>query len=156
MTDLSAPITSPAFLLRRLWQKRQNTIGALIGLAGFWYLSAATLKSEGVSAVRFRIDLRPLLEIPTVIQVHIVGAVTAFVIGAVLLAGIRGRTRHRVLGYSWVAAMSATAISSLFITSLNGDHYSFIHLLSGCTVIVLPMAIAAARSEERRGGKESR
>jgi uncharacterized membrane protein len=42
--------------------------------------------------------------------------------------------------------MGITAISSLFMTGLNGDAYSLIHLLSGWTVVALPIAIYAIRS----------
>jgi uncharacterized membrane protein len=58
----------------------------------------------------------------------------------------KGRGIHKALGWSWVAAMGTTAVSSLFITGLNGDAYSLIHLLSGWTVIALPMAVYAIRS----------
>ncbi|HAY06976.1 MAG TPA: hypothetical protein DCY26_10020 [Hyphomonas sp.] len=90
-------------------------------------------------------DLSPLLRIPAVLQAHIAGAVLSFVIGTVLLLGVKGRTFHRVLGYTWIAAMTVTAISSFWLTGINGNSYSFIHLLSGWTVIVLPMGLAAAR-----------
>jgi uncharacterized membrane protein len=44
--------------------------------------------------------------------------------------------------------MATTAVSSLFITGLNGSFYSFIHLLSGWTMIGLPMAIFAIRNRK--------
>ena len=46
-------------------------------------------------------------------------------------------------------------IRSLFITGINGSFYSFVHLLSGWTIIALPMAIYAIRNRNverhRRG-----
>ena len=77
-------------------------------------------------------------------------ASTAFAIGVVLLRGVKGSGLHRKLGYTWVAAMAVTAVSSFFITGLNGTNFSFIHGLSAWTVIGLPMGIAAARRKNIR------
>ena len=71
--------------------------------------------------------------------------VGGLLIGITILAGPKGRGLHKILGWSWVAAMAATAISSLFLTGLNGDFYSLIHLLSGWMLIALPMGVAAIR-----------
>jgi uncharacterized membrane protein len=87
---------------------------------------------------------------PLVIQLHIAGAVTAFVIGSVLLAGVKGTGLHKRLGWTWVIAMALTAISSLFIKVIHPGHFSFIHLLSGWTLIALPMAIFAIRRKNIR------
>jgi uncharacterized membrane protein len=148
MTELSASQMPPAFSLRRLWQRRKNTLVFLGAGAGYAALSHFILASEGAGAVRVRVDLSPLLEISPVVQAHIAGACLSFLIGTVLLLGVKGRTFHRVLGYGWIATMTVTAVSSLFITGLNGDNYSLIHLLSGWSLIVLPMGLAAARRHD--------
>ncbi len=83
--------------------------------------------------------------LPLQVQVHVSAAIAALAIGCVILALPKGRGPHKALGWSWVAAMTATAVSSLFITGLNGDFYSFIHLLTGWTLIALPMGIFAIR-----------
>lgn len=80
-----------------------------------------------------------------VIQVHLFGAVTALAIGVVLLIGVKGTVVHRTLGWGWVVAMATTAVSSVFIRELNQGSLSFIHLLTGWTVVVLPMAVYMAR-----------
>ncbi|MBA4226035.1 MAG: hypothetical protein C0456_05320 [Hyphomonas sp.] len=90
-------------------------------------------------------DLAPLLQSPLVLQAHVGGALLAFAIGCVLLAGVKGRAMHRTLGYVWVAAMAITAISSFFLQSINPGGFSLIHALSAWTMIVLPMGLAAAR-----------
>lgn len=79
------------------------------------------------------------------ILIHLTGAVIALLIGGVQLAGIKGTTAHRVLGWTWVVAMTVTAVSSLFIRQINGGAFSFIHILSGLTLVALPMAVHAAR-----------
>ncbi len=148
MTDFAASPKLPGLSLRRLWQRRKNTLIVLAALAGYAWLSNLILASQGAGAVRLRVDLSPLLDVSPAIQAHIAGAVSSFLIGSVLLIGVKGRTFHRTLGYTWVATMTVTAISSLFITGINGHNYSFIHLLSGWTMIVLPMGLAAARRRD--------
>lgn len=78
-------------------------------------------------------------------QLHITSALAAVAIGFVILARPKGRGLHKALGWAWVTAMAATAISSLFMTGLNGSAYSLIHLLSGWTIVALPIGIFAIR-----------
>src|SRR5690606_24910709 len=58
--------------------------------------------------------------LPWVIQLHIVSALSALAIGIVILLSPKGRGMHKPLGWGWVFAMATTAVSSLFITGLNG------------------------------------
>ena len=83
--------------------------------------------------------------LPLQIKFHIAAAVGAFVIGLIILLRPKGTGFHKTLGWSWVVAMAATAISSFFITGLNGHNLSIIHLISGWTVVALPMALVAIR-----------
>jgi uncharacterized membrane protein len=83
-----------------------------------------------------------------VLQVHIAAACLALVIGVVLLAGFKGNRLHRTLGWIWSTAMITVAVSSLFIRDINGGAFSFIHLFTGWTLIVLPMALHAARRHQ--------
>ncbi|USQ95585.1 DUF2306 domain-containing protein [Caulobacter sp. RL271] len=82
---------------------------------------------------------------PTVVQVHLTAALTALVIGAVLMLRVKGTTAHKLLGWTWVLAMGTTAVSSLFIREINPGHFSFIHLLSGWTIVGLPGAVYAIK-----------
>ncbi len=148
MTDLTAPRRPASFSFRRLRERHGNKLIVAGAAAGYVWISQMMLAGQGRGAVQLRVDLSPLLEISPVLQAHIAGAVLSFMIGTVLLLGVKGRTFHRVLGYAWIGTMSVTAISSFFLTGMNGDSYSFIHLLSGWTVIVLPMGLAAARRRE--------
>ena len=90
-------------------------------------------------------DWRLLMAAPPVIQLHVAAAMTALAIGTVLLIGVKGTRLHRTLGWAWVVAMGTTAISSLFIRAINPGGFSLIHLLSGWTIVALPMAVYAAR-----------
>ena len=80
-----------------------------------------------------------------VILAHIAGALGALLIGALLLAGVKGSRRHRTLGWIWVAAMGTAVVSSIFIRQINPGHFSFIHLFTGWTLVALPAAVFAAR-----------
>lgn len=86
--------------------------------------------------------------VPLVVHVHVYAALAALLIGTVILLRPKGRGLHKTLGWSWVIAMGAAAISSLFLTGINGNLYSLVHLLSGWTIIVLPVAIYAIRNRK--------
>lgn len=86
--------------------------------------------------------------LPWMVQLHVIAALAALLIGTVILFRRKGTGFHKLLGWSWVAAMGTTAVSSLFITGLNGNYWSVIHLLSGWTLIALPMAIYAIRDRK--------
>ena len=77
--------------------------------------------------------------------IHVAGALVALAIGIVLMLRPKGVGLHKALGWTWVIAMATTAISSLFILGLNHGFFSIIHLLSGWTLVALPMAIFAIR-----------
>jgi len=90
-------------------------------------------------------NLGLLLEQSPVIQIHVYAAVAALILGAWLLWGRKGVAAHRIGGWVWVSLMAITAGVSLFITGLNGDHWSAIHALSGFTLITLPLGVFFAR-----------
>jgi uncharacterized membrane protein len=83
-----------------------------------------------------------------VIKLHILAALSALAIGALILLRPKGSGFHKALGWGWVVAMATTAVSSLWITQLNGNVWSFVHLLSGWTIVALPMAIFAIRNRK--------
>jgi uncharacterized membrane protein len=122
----------------------------LIGLAAV--TAAIALASPQAKAVMAWMGLHPrpprldlILAASPVIQLHIAGAVVALAIGTVLMIGIKGTRIHKVLGWAWVVAMLLTAVSSLFIRQINHGAFSYIHLLSGWTIIALPMAVYAIK-----------
>lgn len=90
-------------------------------------------------------DLPLFLAQPTVLQIHILAAIASVTVGAVILWARKGRTFHRTMGWIWAGLMGATAATSLFIVGLNGNIWSLIHLLSGWTLVSLPIAVWAAR-----------
>jgi uncharacterized membrane protein len=95
-------------------------------------------------------DLALIARAPIQIQLHLFAVLLAFAIGVALLAGVKGRTMHRTLGWVWVVAMMTGAVSSLFIRIINHGSLSYIHLLAGWTIVALPMAVFAARTHRVR------
>lgn len=93
-------------------------------------------------------DLAVLAELSPVVKIHLYTALAALVLGAVLMAARKGRTFHRAAGWTWVGLVMTTAVSTLFITGLNGGKWSLIHLFTGWTLIVLPLAVMWARRRD--------
>jgi len=90
-------------------------------------------------------DLAPLTHAPLAIQLHAYAALAALALGAVQLAGIKGTTRHRVLGFTWAALMLVVALSSFWIHEIRlWGPWSPIHLLSIFALVNLPLAVWAA------------
>jgi uncharacterized membrane protein len=93
------------------------------------------------------VDLAPLTHAALPTQLHASAALGAFVLGAVQLAGVKGTTRHRALGYTWAALMLVVAISSFWVHEIRlWGPWSPIHLLSIFTLVMLPLGLWAAHS----------
>lgn len=88
-------------------------------------------------------SLTPLLAASATIQLHAFAALAALGLGLVQVLAPKGTLPHRTLGWAWVGLMAVVALSSFWITSRGA--YSWIHLISGWTLLVLPLAVLAAR-----------
>jgi len=121
-----------AILLGALWPQMPNILSyvAHVGFHPHWP------------------DMTLFASIPPQVKFHIAAATAAFGIGVVILLQPKGSPLHKTLGWAWVIAMGATAFSSFFITGLNGNSLSIIHLISGWTVVALPLGIYAIRNKQ--------
>jgi uncharacterized membrane protein len=88
-------------------------------------------------------------------QAHIFAALIATVIGFVVISLPKGSPLHKMLGWAWMISMALTAVSSFFITGLNGDRYSIIHVLSGWTMVALPLGIYAIKRRNIGGHRRT-
>ncbi|MCC5812660.1 MAG: DUF2306 domain-containing protein [Ectothiorhodospiraceae bacterium] len=91
--------------------------------------------------------LEPLLSASPAIQIHTVAALLALGLGLGQFTLKRGSVPHRLVGWGWVLLMVVTAGSSFFIHQIRlVGLWSPIHLLSVYTLIMLVVAVHAART----------
>lgn len=121
-------------------------VAVIVGLSlqGAW----GTIGRMALAARPHAPDLPLFDSLPLAIKIHLLGAVAALLLGAVLMSLRKGRLFHRVAGWVWVCLVSVVAGSSLFITSLNPGKLSILHLFTGWTLIVLPLAVIWAKRHE--------
>ena len=119
-------------------------VGAVLGIV----LLSGGGQISGVAPEPHWPDLQPILEASPVIQIHLGAALAAVVLGGLMMTSRKGARFHRTAGWVWVSLMGLVAGSSLFITGLNGGKWSLIHLLSGWTLLVLPLAVLAAKRHD--------
>ncbi|PZQ65768.1 MAG: hypothetical protein DI570_00510 [Phenylobacterium zucineum] len=90
-------------------------------------------------------DIALILRQPPQLIVHALAAISALGLGAVALLTRKGSPLHRTAGWSWVVLMAVVAIGSFQLVGLQG-HLSPIHIMSGLTLVLLPLAVHAARA----------
>lgn len=93
-------------------------------------------------------DLGLFMDLSPAIKIHLAAALAALVLGGVLMTARKGRRFHRVAGWVWVVLALITAGATLFITSLNHGRWSLLHLFTGWTLLVLPLAVMWARRHD--------
>ena len=85
------------------------------------------------------------------VTLHLAAVIPALLLGVVQLATPKGTRLHKTLGWLWVAAMAAAAVTSFWIVGLNkAGGFSLVHLLSLWTLISLVCAIAFIRRRNVR------
>jgi uncharacterized membrane protein len=85
-----------------------------------------------------------LLQRHPLIFFHLVTAVGALLLGALMLLRRKGTASHRLLGWTWVALMAGTALASAFIRDYRMPNlYGFtpIHLFTLTVALMLPLGI---------------
>jgi uncharacterized membrane protein len=91
-------------------------------------------------------SLAPLLDAAPEIPVHAFAAMAAFALGIVQFAAPKGTLPHRTVGWIWVGLMAIVAVSSFWIHEIRLlGPWSPIHLLSIMVLMLLPVAVVAAR-----------
>jgi uncharacterized membrane protein len=95
------------------------------------------------------VTLAPLLDATSAIQIHAFSAMAAFALGVVQLSAPKGTLPHRTLGWIWVTLMIVVCISAFFIHELRvWGQWSPIHLLAVFTLVMVPIAVLAARRHD--------
>lgn len=83
--------------------------------------------------------------IPWQIWAHLGTLSIALILTPVMLWRKRGDRLHRRMGWVWSTAMVITAMISFDIRQVNAGGFSFIHLLSVLTLLLVPLLIWEAR-----------
>ena len=94
-------------------------------------------------------------QVPPFVWAHIVTIGVALVLTPLMLLRRRGDRLHRRLGWIWVGAMALTALFSFGIRGLNGNAFSFIHILSAWTLIQVPLIVWTARNHKHRAHRSA-
>jgi uncharacterized membrane protein len=93
-------------------------------------------------------ELTRLLHQHPLVFFHLVTALSALLLGGVLLARRKGSPSHRALGWVWVGLMASTALASGFIRDYQMPNlYGFtpIHVFTVLVAVLLPRGIWAIR-----------
>lgn len=83
--------------------------------------------------------------VPGLVWLHLATILVTTALTPVMLLRVRGDSRHRLIGKVWIAAMLATAISSLFIHVSGPGRFSIIHVLSFWVLVQVPLIWWTAR-----------
>jgi uncharacterized membrane protein len=101
-------------------------------------------------------SLAPLLDAPSVVQLHAFVAMAALVLGIVQIAAPKGTLPHRALGWVWIVLLTTISVSSFWIHGHSWRlwrTWSPIHLLSIFTPIMLIVGVVSARRHNIVGHK---
>ena len=79
--------------------------------------------------------------------IHLTAALWVLLVGLVQLFRSKGTALHKGLGWSWMAAMIITSVSSFWISGFIDWFYGYgpIHLLSLWVLICVVVSVSAAR-----------
>jgi uncharacterized membrane protein len=89
-----------------------------------------------------------LLERNPLVFAHLVCALGALALGAVILARRKGNASHRATGWAWVLLMGSTMLTSAFIRDYripNLAGITPIHFFTALVAVQLPRGVLAAR-----------
>ncbi len=96
-------------------------------------------------------DLTPILSAAPAVQIHLMAAVMALLLGPFAIYRQRRDRLHKGLGYTWVLVMTVTAGSGLFIETALWPRlgpFGPIHLLSLWALYTLWRGVQAARRRD--------
>jgi len=79
------------------------------------------------------------------IGLHLFAAIAALLLGILVMMREKGTYRHKLMGRFWVVLMFIVAITSFWIRELDDGDLSWIHILSGFTLLSLILGIRAIR-----------
>ena len=124
--------------------ERVLAVGAVVLLAA---VAVVLLAAVAVALVKGRAEWAV---VPNLVWLHLLTITVVVALTPAMLLRRRGDRRHRTLGWIWVTAMLTTAASSFFIREGNDGGFSVIHILSGWTLVQVPLIVWSARTHNVR------
>lgn len=67
-------------------------------------------------------------DLPVAVQIHIISALGALILGTAMFVRRKGTRSHKMIGKGFLALMLITAASAIFIRYLNDGSFSWIHI----------------------------
>ncbi len=93
---------------------------------------------------------------PLAVKIHMATVIPAFAIGTWLIFfSTKGARWHRALGAVYLTLMTVTAITTLFIHTINPGHFSPIHLFVPLTLVGVTATVLALRRRNIAAHKRS-
>jgi len=97
--------------------------------------------------VKISMSLDPILAAPLAIQIHATAAISAMLLGAVVLFRRKGTPLHKLMGRVYVVLMLVVATSALFINEIRTfGPFSPIHIFVVVTYGAIALAIWRIRA----------
>ena len=100
-------------------------------------------------------SFEPILSASPAIQLHLVAALIALVLGIWIWRAPKGTRRHKMTGRLFAGFMFVTAVSAIFIREINGGQFSFIHLFVPLTFLGIFNAISGIRKGDIKRHKNA-
>ena len=127
-------------------------LGFVLGVFAAWLAMMPAAQRDNIlnywSSVRVpapSFNAVPLLAAPLSVQVHVVAAVVALLVGAVIFLMPKGTGFHRQLGWTWVGSMIIVAATSIMMIFDFGTGINALHAFTAVTVVSLWGGLAGIR-----------
>lgn len=101
------------------------------------------------------LNLQIFPDLPLAVQIHIVTALSALVLGIAMFARRKGTPSHKIIGKLFLALMLIAATSAIFIRYLNDGSFSWIHIFVPVTVFAAWETVHHIRKGNLRGHKRA-
>lgn len=101
------------------------------------------------------LNLSHYFDLPIAVQIHIVAALCALVLGITMFARRKGTRSHKIIGKLFLALMLITATSAVFIRYINDGSFSWIHIFVPVTFFAAWETVHYIRKGNLKGHKRA-
>jgi uncharacterized membrane protein len=132
---------------------------------GDWRIGAGMARADAVERGDHRtplnkdalimLNLQLFPDLPIAVQIHIIAALSALVLGIIMYARRKGTRSHKMIGKLFLAFMLLTATSAIFIRYLNDGSFSWIHIFVPLTFLGAWEAVHHIRKGNIKGHKRA-